>query len=385
MLSIGVIGAGVGGLTAALALREAGFSDIAVYEAGSPGRAASMDLILPPNATRVLHALGLKDELQGISGHPQFQLHRTWRSGFLLSQRPLGQFAEDRYGAPHCVVDHVALLGMLLEACATHAIGVIGERACTDLAQTGNRVVAAFGDLQATHDVLIGCDGADSRLRNRLNYPDAVTHPDQTAWWGTAPIAAVPRSLAGNAITTWLGPRQFLTHWPSPDGQHIAYLALLKDAAPDLSAAFADWHPGLTTLFNAGHAPRSAPVREHEPITQWYDRRVVLLGDACHALPPHLQQGAALAMEDAWVLSRMLERWEDDPAAGFNEYQRYRKARVTRMRRASRFHEAQWTVDSPRQALVRNIKLSLGSRFLPEMAMAQLDWLYGYDCIRGFE
>jgi len=382
-----VAGAGVGGLTAALALAEAGFRDISVYEAGTPGAAPDMGLVLSPNATRILHALGLKDALHTVCSYPQAQLQRTWRNGFLLSQRPLGQFAEDRYGAPHCIVAHQDLLGLLLEACNVCEITVVG-RPCTELSQAHGRVRVGLDEQNNNHDVLIGCDGADSLVRDHLSYPPPVAAAFEVSW-GRAAIDKLPRSLATDAITTWLGPGQFLTHWPSPNGKEVEYLALVAEGAANQSSRFAsshqNWHHNVRALLDADDSRDAQPVGEHQPITQWYDRRIVLLGDACHTLPPHLQQGAALAMEDAWVLSRMLERWEDDPGAGFEEYQRYRKVRITRVRRASRSFAEQWTLSAPNAVRLRNLKLSLMSRFLPEMTMAQLDWLYEYDCIKGFE
>lgn len=375
------------GLTTALALAEAGFRNIVIYDADTPGAAPDMGLVLAPNATRVLHALGLKDALHSVCSYPQAQLQRTWRNGFLLSQRPLGQFAEDRYGAPHCVVAHRDLLKLLLEACNAQEITVIAQP-CSEFSQAHDQVLVRFAEHSAHHDVLIGCDGANSLVRDHLSYPPPVIAGFEVRW-GRAAIDELPRSLAADAITTWLGPGQFLTHWPSPSGEQVEYLALAPEGGTGQSSSFAsthqNWHHNVRALVDADDSPTVEPVAEHQPITQWYDRRIVLLGDACHTLPAHLQQGAALAMEDAWVLSRMLERWEDDPGAGFEEYQRYRKVRITRVRRASRSFTEQWTMSAPGAIRLRNLKLSLMSRFLPEMAMQQLDWLYEYDCIKGFE
>ena len=385
LFSIGVLGAGIGGLTTALALREAGFGDIHVYEAGAAGAGSDTGLSLAPNATRVLHALGLKDELRSHSSHPQAHLQRTWRRGFLLAQRPLGQFSEARYGAPHIIIGHATLLGMLLKSCAEHGVAISDNRGCTGVSQANGRVLAAFDDQNATHDVLIGCEGSVSVVRDYLRYPLAGTHNGTTAWCGSAPIGGLPLSLTADAITSWLGPGQHLIHWPSPDGERVEFLAFASASKSDLTSCFATWHPDLCCLISSSDSLTAEPCIEHQPIAQWYDGRVALLGDACHVLPPILQLGAALAMEDAWVLSRMLERWEDDPPAGFEEYQQYRKVRVTRARRASRDCAAQWCCETPRQILQRNVKLALMSRFLPEIAMQQLDWLYGYDCIQGFE
>ncbi len=152
-----------------------------------------------------------------------------------------------------------------------------------------------------------------------------------------------------------------------------------------MASAFSHWHEDVARLVeSATDVTRSATV-EREPISHWYDRRVALLGDACHPVGPHLQQGASLAMEDAWVLSRMLERWEDEPAKGFADYERYRKVRLGRFRQGQRRHLAEVTAENSGEAWRRNLRLSLTSRFLPEIAMQRMDWLYGYDCIKGFE
>ncbi|MCZ6710078.1 MAG: NAD(P)/FAD-dependent oxidoreductase [Gammaproteobacteria bacterium] len=389
MLSIGVVGAGVGGLSVALALREAGFSDIEVYESGIPGSGSNIGLILTPNATRVLHALGLKDRLRALCGLPQAHLQRTWRSGFVLAQRPLGRFAEDRYGAPHCVIARGDLLRLLLDACRRLGISIQCNRSCTKIHQSGRTVVVELGNQRETHDVLIGCDGTESIVRRHLNYPRYSTATRAQTGWGAAPVTALPRSMRADVITTWLGPGRYFTHWLNSTGDHVDFTAFIADdfhpATESAASVFSSSHADLGALIGSSESLEAALVTEHEPTTQWFDRRVVMLGDACHALPPHLQQGAALAIEDAWVLSRMLERWEDEPMAGFNEYQRYRKVRVTRVRREGQKSTLQWCLDNPRQIALRNLKLALASRFLPEIAMQGLDWLYGYDCIKGFE
>jgi salicylate hydroxylase len=342
-------------------------------------------MTLSPNATKVLHALGLKEPLRSRCSLPQAQLQRTSQSGFLLSQRPLGQFADERYGAPHCLVSQTDLLTILLNACETRGVTLTDGRACTEVWQANNNVTIGFNGEQKTHDVLIGCDGHGSTVRSYLGYPPAAVQPGTMIWRGRTSTQPLSGPLTNNAITSWLGSDQYLRHWPHPDGNSVEFLAFVSQPSSDLIPSFSGWHPQLRVLIEASDSLRCEPVLEHEPISQWYDRRVVLLGDACHTLPPHLQQGAALAMEDAWVLSRMLERWEDDPATGFEEYQRFRKVRITRVRRTTREQATQWAPQSSRAALARNLKLSLASRFLPEIAMQQLDWLYGHDCIKGFE
>ena len=116
----------------------------------------------------------------------------------------------------------------------------------------------------------------------------------------------------------------------------------------------------------------------------WFAEKLVLLGGACHAHPAFPALNASAALEDAWILSRMMERWEESPHEGFADYERYRKPRAARLRRFAESERAILAERSGPAAWQRNLKWSLTSRFLPEIAMQKTDWLYGYDCIKGF-
>ena len=111
---------------------------------------------------------------------------------------------------------------------------------------------------------------------------------------------------------------------------------------------------------------------------------MALLGDACHPLGGYQTQGACTAIEDAWVLAVMMERWEEAPAEGFFEYQRFRKARISKLQQRMNSHLSEMIGGSRAENFRRNFRWSLTNRFLPELSMAQFDWLYGYDCIKGF-
>jgi len=141
----------------------------------------------------------------------------------------------------------------------------------------------------------------------------------------------------------------------------------------------------VRTLIEAAGEVYKWAIYDRPPLPTWTRGAITLLGDACHPLRPYLAQGAAMAIEDAWVLSRMLERWEDDPACGLPDYERYRLPRTARVQAQSRAQGEEFHLSERRAVLLRNFKLALGSRYLPEIAMQQFDWLHGYDCVRGFE
>jgi salicylate hydroxylase len=153
----------------------------------------------------------------------------------------------------------------------------------------------------------------------------------------------------------------------------------------ELAADFAGWHPMIHKLIDATDEAFKWALFDRDPLPTWSRGAVTLLGDACHPMRPYLAQGAAMAIEDAWVLSRMLERWEDEPATGIAEYERYRRPRTARVQLRSRDQGKEFHLSARRDVLRRNSKLALASRYLPEIAMRQFDWLHGYDCVRGFE
>jgi hypothetical protein len=188
----------------------------------------------------------------------------------------------------------------------------------------------------------------------RHNYSAHIENED----FGTTPVAAAHR----------------------PSGQLLLFSSVAGVYTPD-----ADINDRITKLVDATDEAFKWALFDRDPLPTWSRGAVTLLGDACHPMRPYLAQGAAMAIEDAWVLSRMLERWEDEPATGIAEYERYRRPRTARVQLRSRDQGKEFHLSARRDVLRRNFKLALASRYLPEIAMRQFDWLHGYDCVRGFE
>ncbi|MFU8817693.1 MAG: FAD-dependent monooxygenase, partial [Pseudomonadales bacterium] len=214
---------------------------------------------------------------------------------------------------------------------------------------------------------------------------------------GLVPAKNLPTGLISPNATVWLGPGRHFVHYYVRGGELVNFVGVVEtdrwtneswsqrgDVA-DLAADFAGWHPVVETLIAATEEAYRWALYDRDPLPSWTRGNISLLGDACHPMLPYLAQGAAMAIEDAWVLSIMLERWEDEPARGLAEYERYRRPRTGKVQLASRAQGKEFHLRERLPVLQRNLKLALGSRFLPEMAMQQFDWLHGYDCIRGFE
>lgn len=396
-LSIGIVGAGPGGLTLALACRHAGLADVTVYEQAPAIETVGAGLQLSPNAARVLQTLGLREELRAIAFYPQAVHFRAWRSGFLIAMRPLGRFSEARYGAPYYHVHRGDLQQLLLGRVLALGVPVHTGMELRAVRQDPAGVIAEFADAgQRSHDVLIGCDGIHSAVRGALFGASSPRFTGHLAWRGLVPAARLPPGLLEPVVTAWLGPRKHFVNYFVRGGELVNFVGVIEDASwqgdswrepgdpARLRADFADWHPVIGRIIDAAEDVFRWALHDHAALDNWTRGRVTLLGDACHPMLPYLAQGAAMAIEDAWVLARMLDQHDDDPEAALLDYERYRRPRTARVQARSREQGEEFHIADRWRIAARNLKLGLGSRYLPDFAMQQFDWLHGYDCVKGF-
>ncbi|WP_433047496.1 FAD-dependent monooxygenase [Dactylosporangium sp. CS-033363] len=280
-----VVGAGVGGLTAAVALAAHGLSCTVVERA--PALAASgYGIQLPPNATRVLRELGV--DLAPVSLRPEAREIRRWSDGALLGRIPLGDAALERYGAPYLTLRRADLLRGLFRNVRVH----FGQ---TYAARTDSMLV-------------VGADGLNSTVRGMLT-DDAPVDVGYTAYRAVVKAAAPP------VVTVWLGPGAHAVAYPVPGG-----LNLVAVTATGLEA-FHGWHAPVRDLVK--QAGRGFALRTRPPLPAWHRDGVVVIGDAAHPMPPFLAQGAAQAIEDAAALPEHL-----DDLAAFEALRRPRAERV---------------------------------------------------------
>jgi salicylate hydroxylase len=372
-------------------------SDISVYEQAAEPVVAGHGILLSPNATRVLYALGLKTALNNIGFQSDALHYRSHRSGYQIAMRPLGPFAEARYGAPFCQVLRSDLIRLLTERLRELEIDVRYDWRCSSLTQIEGAVSLASGSGETRrHDLVAGSDGVHSHVRSFMHTEAPPTFTGHVAWRGITPAADLPAQFNSVPATIWLGPGRHIVHYPVRDGDLLAFTAVVENSEQAeeswfqrgerkaLAEQFKDWHPVIQALVNASEDLHHWPLYDRTPLARWTESHVTLLGDACHPVLPYLSQGAALAIEDAWVLSRMLETWEEDTASALSEYERYRRPRAARVQAGSRREGENLHLRDPWQIRWRNLRMALGSRYLPEIAMERYDWLYGYDCVKGF-
>jgi salicylate hydroxylase len=395
-LEVGIVGAGIAGTVLAIALKQGGLA-VRLYDVPNAAPRPEAPLLLTSNGTRVLHAIGLKDSLAAIALLPQFSTLRHARTAFLLSQRPLGAFSEARYGAPDVLVDGARLVQLLRETAGALGIPLEANTPVTDIDAGAATLSFADGRRVPHLAVAVACgiptDERTPGIGNLLNKRTWSQPEGHVAICGIGTRAERARDH-DRFITTWIADGLVAIEEPisaSNDDQPLA-LTLLAPAeacadtdepAEAFERMLQGTHPHLRNLLENPRVERVS-----EPVTDiaefWFAEKLVLLGGACHGHPGFPALNASAALEDAWVLSRMMERWEESPHEGFADYERYRKPRARRLRAFADSERAILTERSAMAAWQRNLKWSLTSRFLPEIAMQRTDWLYGYDCIRGF-
>jgi salicylate hydroxylase len=399
MPRVGIVGGGIGGLTAALACRQAGL-EVEVFEQVAALEEVGAGIQLAPNASRLLRALNVLQPVARDAFRPLGAQFRSCRSGYLIGFLPLGDFAESRYGAPYLHVHRDDLHRALRESVAARGIPLHLGKAFVDYAEVdgGTAIEIRFADgTTAACDLLVGADGIRSRVRARMFGDSEPVFSGHVAWRGLVPAASVPPALIAPNVTAWLGPRRHFVHYYVRGGELINFVGIVETdrwtdeswSVPgdpsELKAAFTEWHPTVQALIDASERCFKWALYDREPLSQWTRGRVTLLGDACHPMRPFLAQGAGMAIEDAWVLSRLLEIYEDEIEHALVEYEQYRLPRTRYVQHQSRVQGEMYHLESALPRLARDAKLALGSRFMPDLAMQRFDWLFGYDPVRGFD
>ncbi len=390
MVDIGIVGAGIAGLSLALALRHNGLGPVQVYEREGQDSLCSQPasnqwLSISPNGTRVLRALGLRQALDLVAEIPQALRQRVGSNGFLMSDLPLGQLSEDRFGAAFFTLEYQQLRTLLLQAARSAGINVAYEHDCVGI--QGQGLQFANRPTQS-HQLVVGADGPDSILRTGSMATAQPPVASGLLWHAQVPFSAVPESLQQPALSYWLGPGRYLFHGVQVQQQRLHLTACAQPLEPgkdDLPSVFSSWQSSLRDMLAAAQNVHCEPLLRHAAPTAVSAGAVALIGDAGHPMAPHLDQGACLALEDSWVLSRFIDQLEEQPQQACAQYQRYRLKRVTLMADRA-WEEGRRRMANPGLGrTLDQLRNSLSSRFLPELAMQRLDWIYRYDCIRGFE
>lgn len=381
-----VVGAGVGGLAAALALCAKGVRPLVLERAPELAEAGA-GVQLGPNAVRVLDALGLGGEARAAAFRPEAIEVRRARDGRRLLHAPLGEAVERRWRAPYLQLHRADLQALLLAAVRARDAADLRLGSAVGSASAQGEVRLAGGEtLQA--DAVVVADGVRSRLRAAVAADDPPPRrTGQTAWRATVEAAALPAGLVPPTAAVWTAPQRHFVHYPVRGGGLINLVGVsergeashegwMQRGDPVVFAElFAGWPEPVASLVRAAPQVWTWALHDRPPARRMAAGRVALLGDAAHPMLPFLAQGAAMAIEDAWVLAESLAGGGGGEA-GLAAYAAARLPRVRRVQAASTrnarlFHLPDALARLAFGAATRLDAMRSGG------SLARLDWLYG--------
>lgn len=385
-----IAGAGIGGLTAALALLKRGF-DVDVYEQATALGDVGAGLQISANGTRVLYALGIGDEAAQLACAPSGKEVRLWNTGQSWKLFDLGAESVQRYGFPYLTVYRPDLHGVLANAVRREKADAIHLNArCIGFDADGDTVVLRFEDgNEAAGHALIGADGVHSRVRQGLSGADRPVFSGCMAWRGVIPIGRLPERLRRSVGTNWIGPGGHVIHYPLRRGELMNFVGIVersdwrieswsaRGTTSECAQDFRNWHDDVHALIGNIETPFKWALMGRPLLERWTVGRVALLGDACHPMLPFLAQGAVMAIEDGFILSRCLERYRDDVELALARYQSVRKDRTQRTVRGSaentqRFH-------NPLLADPVEAKEYVDREWSEQRIRERYEWLFTYD------
>lgn len=351
-LRIAIVGGGLGGLTAAIMLQREGYDPI-VYEQAQELARIGAGINLYPNTTRIFNTIGLGTKLGAIGMTPENWLSREWDTGRIYFDQPAHEW-ERTYGGPHLILHRGDLQAIMA---ATLRPDTIRYGKClVGLDEKRGSLQLAFADGSRTEaDIVIGADGINSVIRDILLGPEPPSYSGFVAYRAIFPTKLLgDKKLCSDGAKFWSDDR----HWAKEDRHFIIYyLSRKRDevyfvtGSPDpkweggilpvdveideIKTCYEGFHEEVQRVIDACPKASKWPLLKRDPLPLWSRGRIVLLGDACHPMKPHMGQGAGMAIEDAVVLVRCLAEADGDYGGAFERYKANRIDRTSRVQHES--------------------------------------------------
>lgn len=379
-----IAGAGLGGLTAAIALHRAGW-EVAVYEQAAAISEVGAGIQVSPNGTRILERLGVMERLAPAIYEPETIEMRDGQSGDLILSMPMRAIAQARWGARYFQVYRPDIIAALHDTLLDLAPDAIRLNARVVGYETGAGATAILdnGD-RVEGDLLIGADGLRSAIRAQMIGPDAPVFTGNVAWRSVVPAERLGALQPPPAGCIWTGSGKHAVTTRMRRGSLVNFVGIVEQdswreegwshpGTPEEALAdFGTWHPTLTNIIEQSESLFRWALFGRAPLLRWSDGNAVLLGDAAHPMLPSMAQGAVQAFEDAAVLVRDLSA-EGSVAAACQRYFRARIARATRVQKTSAANARLFHKSGP----FARLPIRLAGMLTPKLVEHRYDWLYG--------
>lgn len=349
ILDIAVIGAGLGGAAAAALLDEAGFS-VHVFEQAPTFTRLGAGIHIGPNVMKIFRRIGLEDRLSAIGAHPDHWFSRDGKTGAYLSRIPLGAHALREYGAPYITIHRGDLHAEQIRALPQDRLHY--NHRLTEIQERDDHVALQFDNgAKLRARLVIGADGVNSLIREKLLGPEK---PRYSGWIGHRALLNMDKLRASGLEFElcvkwwWEQSRHIMAYATKADASEYYYVtgvpvdnwdheaSFVDSSREEMEAIFGNSHPVVNTLIDATETVTKWPFWNRDPLNLWSQGRMVLLGDACHPMRPHMAQGACMAIEDAAVLVRCLsETGPESYRDAFTLYEATRRERATKVQTIS--------------------------------------------------
>ena len=350
---IAVVGAGLGGAATAKLLLQEGY-DVRVYEQSPGFSRLGAGIHVGPNVMKILRRIGIEDALDAQGSRPDFWHSRHGETGDILAQIPLGDYAVKTYGASYLTVHRGDFHALLIEALPSGVVAY--DKHLTRVEDRGDVVVMHFADGTSEEaDIVIGADGVNSRIRDELLGPEPPKYAGYLAHRAVFPTPEVKAGMLPfePCVKWWTDDRHLMTYFVTSKADELYYVTgvpveewdlndrWLPSSQEEMREAFRGWHPTVQALIDATVEVTKWSLLERDPLPLWSRGRLVLLGDACHPMKPHMAQGAAMAIEDGAMLARCFkEVGVHNHELAFALYEANRAERASKVQRIS--HDNTW-------------------------------------------
>lgn len=388
---IAIVGAGLGGLAAAIALRRQGF-EVHIYEQAPELTEFGAGITISPNSVKVFRALDLGDKLHQIGTEPHGLTWRDWGSDTIHNILPYADF-ETRYGSRFYVVHRSDLHRMLSEALPQEIIH-LGKR-CTAVESRDGTVGLTFADGSSVEAaIVVGCDGIRSAVRASVFGGEGPRYAGTMCWRAVAPTDALPKDFHNPHINQWSGDQGFIISYYIRQGKFINFVCVrphegwteqswsVPSTVEEMLAAFPHVGESLRRMLAEATSCSKWGQFSGEHARRWTKGRVTLLGDSAHAMLATFGQGANMAFEDAYVLSRWLDADADDPEVALANYEAVRKPRATMVQQLSRTELGFKKQHSGWDRLRREIAFMRHHRLTTQGVFR---WIYSYDPVTQWQ